>query len=291
MAITILRAGGKSKNEPCYLYIMKIYLLLSVLSIWGLQVEAQTDRRPDADNVDAVKAWLRTEGITEPDTVLQYGVPDPATNPFCLGKFSFDWEQAVWSSRISSTVVSQENWLEHHGTDPYDPEINFRTRIRKEPEYKKTYRETSLIVVEVPVRSETRYRAVYSGNDGNTLRKDTVDVHPRIYYFINRDEPSYGYLSMRIPRSNDPALTDGTTYLANFCGIIVGIGFDGSIARIRREVPGHRVSMSARNFQTGKPLRTGTYFKYHEGPKDWDYVEIYRLTPSGEFGELISKLK
>lgn len=67
MAITILRAGGKSKNEPCYLYIMKMYLLLSVLSIWGLQVEAQTDHRPDADNVDAVKTWLRTEGITEPD--------------------------------------------------------------------------------------------------------------------------------------------------------------------------------------------------------------------------------
>ena len=290
MAITILKAGGKLKNETCYLF-MKMYLLLSVLSIWALQVEAQTDRRPDADNVDAVKAWLRTEGITEPDTVLQYGVPDSAAKPFCLGKFSFDWEQAVWSLRISSTVVSQENWLEHHGTDPYDPEIDFRTRVRKEPEYKKTYGETSLIVVEVPVRSETRYRAVYSGNDGNTLRKDTVDVHPRIYYFINRDEPSYGYLSMRIPRSNDPALTDGTTYLANFCGVIVGIGFDGSIARIRREVPGHRVSMSARNFQAGKPLQTGTYFKYHEGSKDWDYVEIYRLTPSGEFEELVSKLK
>lgn len=183
---------------------MKIFLFWGLLSILHIQVEAQTDRRPNADNMDAVKAWLRTEGITDPDAVLQYGVPDSAANPFCLGKFSFDWEQAVWSSRISSTVVSQENWLEHHGTDPYDPDLGFRTRVRKEPEYKKTYGETSLKVIEVPVDSEIRYRAVYSRNDGNTLRKDTVDVHPRIYYFINRDEPSYGYLSMRIPRSNDP---------------------------------------------------------------------------------------
>ena len=96
---------------------------------------------------------------------------------------------------------------------------------------------------------------------------------------------------MRIPRIKDPVLTDGTTYLSNFCGGIGGSGFDGSIARIRREVPGDLVALSARNFQDGKPVRTGTYFKYHEGPKDWDSVEIYRLTPSGEFGELVYRLK
>ena len=150
----------------------------------------QEKRIPSKSQIETVKDWLKTEGITEPDTVLQYGVPDSAAKPFCLGKFSFDWEQTVWSSRISSTVVSQESWLEYHGTDPYDPDLGFRTRVRKEPEYKKTYGETSLKVIEVPVDSEIRYRAVYSGNDGNTRRKDTVDVHPRIYYFINRDEPS-----------------------------------------------------------------------------------------------------
>lgn len=270
---------------------MKIILFLSLLSFIYLQVNGQSNRQPGTVQIDAVKAWLLTEGITEPDAVLQYGAPDSAAQPFCLGKFSFDWECAVWSSRISSTVVSQESWLEYHGADPHDPDLGFRTRVCKEPEYKKTYGETSLTVIEVPVRSEIHYRAVYSGNDGNTLRKDTVEVHPRIYYFINRDEPSYGYLSMRIPRSNDPALIDGEIYLANFCGVIAGISFDGSPVRIRREVPGHRVSMSARNFQAGKPARTGTYFKYHEEPKDWESIEIYRLTPSGEFGKLVSKLK
>lgn len=264
---------------------MNRYLLLFLLI--PFICDGKEKYRPSKFQIKTVKYWLQTKGIQNSDIVLTCD-DNSEDAPFRLGSFSIDWAQAVYTNMLCLRSVG---FIRNRDITPRGPtlSVNPSGETIFGPFTERVIGTESKCVIEVPVESTIKYKAIYSKSIENRIVRDTVDVRFRIHYFHFTNTPQplpYGYLAAVVPRSEKTEWLKGRCFLENFVGYIIGLEFDGTQIDIPKESRGN-VPRTPGNIWSGKRY---SRLKYTNGQQDWDYVEIYRLTPSGKIGKLIRRL-
>ena len=262
---------------------MKRFLLIFLLIPLVGAGKEKAKHTPSKSQIETVKDWLQTEGIQDPDASISCdGIEN---GPLQLGTFNFNWPGATYSYMLCSRPVGVINSrkIKPDGLAPLSNEYGQIPRSTKQVEFGTE----SILVIEVPVESAIKYKAIYTKKVDSRIARDTVNVRFRIHYVMNTRALPYGYLAAIVPRSENPRLLDNRDYLENFNGYVLGMKFDGTPSDIPRVGRGNIVRKS----QSGWHSPTSRTLKYIDGHQDWDFVEIYRLTPSGEFGKLVVRLK
>lgn len=262
---------------------MNRYLLLFLLI--PFVCDGKEKYRPSKSQIKTVKYWLQTEGIQNSAVDLECNSVSDNTI-FRLGLFSIKWSQAIYTNMLCLRTVGS---IRNRNITPDSPtlSVNPYGETIAGPVLQKEKGTESIYVIEVPIESTIKYRAIYNKGIENRMVRDTVDIKFRIHYVMNTRTSPYGYLAAIVPRNEKTELLKGRDFLENFIGYVIGLKFDGTLIDIPKE-PRGSVPKKTQNGWHGQ-LRSN--LKYTDGHQDWDYVEIYRLTPSGEFGELVSRLK
>lgn len=263
---------------------MNRYLLIFLLIPLVGAGKEKAKHTPSKSQIETVKDWLQTEGIQSSEEVSVCNNNTDARFP--LGTFSIQWPQAIYTNMLCLRNVG---FIRNRDITPDGPtySVNPYGETVVGPVLQKEKGTETMRVVEIPVETATRYKAVYNRKEDKGIIRDTVQVQFRIHYFMNTRALPYGYLAAVVPRSEEPELLNGRDFLENFVGYIIGLKFDGTQIDIPKEPRGNIPKKNQQGWQ-GK-LRS--HLKYTDGHQDWDYVEIYRMTPSGEFGELVYRLK
>lgn len=146
---------------------MKRYLLIFLLIPLVGAGKEKAKHTPSKSQIETVKDWLKTEGIQSPEEVSVCNNNTDARFP--LGSVSIQWPQAVYTNMLCLRNVG---FIRNRNITPDGPtySVNPYGETVVGPVLQNEKGTETMRVVEIPVETVTRYKAVYNRKEDKGQR-------------------------------------------------------------------------------------------------------------------------